>query len=200
MTTSFFGRPVAGHLVRGPGARRSPASPAGRCVSPGQTSRARGGPRGRVGLARLRGLVGGARTAEEHDGPVDARRFRMLIGIAGVPSARGGRVDRPHVQVGTRSSARSRRSRGVRSRRGSGNRRARLTLRAIREYRGQNRRRWASTSGSSAPSSGPAPCGWATASSRCSAGCQYVSVRRGADPRPRTRGRERTRPRRTSRR
>ena len=141
VTTSFFGRPVAGHLVRGPWSE-AVSSVAGRPLRLARTDEPG------VGVDREDGsvsLVSEASLEElerlsEHDGPVDGRRFRMTIGITGC---------RPHeedewigrdVQVGDavvrpiETVARC----AITTKHPETGERDFDTLRAIREYRGQN--------------------------------------------------------------
>jgi uncharacterized protein YcbX len=84
VTTDFYGRPVQGHVVRGPWAE-SLGSYAGRPLRLLKADRAGAGvDRGNGGVSMLSdaSLVELRRQAGR-DEPVDARRFRMLIGIGG---------------------------------------------------------------------------------------------------------------------
>ena len=87
LTTSFFGRPVAGRLVEGPWSHAL-SEVAGRPLRLVRTEEpGHGADRGSragvslVGAASLRALAGAA--GVEH---VDGRRFRMLFGIDGLPA------------------------------------------------------------------------------------------------------------------
>jgi uncharacterized protein len=85
VTTSFYGREVEGHVVRGPWGEALSAFVGRRLrlVQPERVGAALDRGRGGVSLlstASLEALRAAART----DRPVDARRFRMLFGVEGV--------------------------------------------------------------------------------------------------------------------
>ena len=92
LTTSFFGRPVAGRVVEGPWSEAL-SGLAGRALRLVRTEQPghgadRGGRAGvsLVGTASLKALAGAAGVDR-----VDGRRFRMLFGVDGVP---------PHAEDG----------------------------------------------------------------------------------------------------
>jgi MOSC domain-containing protein len=93
IVTSFFGRPVAGHLVEGPWSDALTAH-IGRPVRLARTEREGDGlDRGRLAGATLvsTGSLEALRDAAGKNAPVDGRRFRMTIGIDGVePHAEDG--------------------------------------------------------------------------------------------------------------
>jgi uncharacterized protein YcbX len=96
--TSFYGRPVAGHVVEGPfgEALSELAGIPVRLVRADQPGAAVDrGTRGAVSL-----LSQAALEQLNPDSPLDGRRFRMLFGIGGVPAhAEDGWIDRP-VRIG----------------------------------------------------------------------------------------------------
>jgi uncharacterized protein len=84
--TVFYGRPVRGRLVEGPW-NEALSSLAGEPLRLVQPSRAGAGiDRGRGGAVSLlsRASLEPLRAAAGVDGPVDERRFRMLLGVDGV--------------------------------------------------------------------------------------------------------------------
>jgi uncharacterized protein YcbX len=93
VVTVFYGRPVRGHLVEGPfaGALSEVAGEPLRLVRPEQpgaaVDRGRGGAVSLVTTAALHAIADAAGC----DGPLDGRRFRMLLGVAGLP---------PHAEDG----------------------------------------------------------------------------------------------------
>jgi uncharacterized protein YcbX len=101
-TTSFYGRPVRGHLVEGPwsealsefiGEPLRLVAPAGAGAG---IDRGRGGAVSLLSTAALGPLAQAAGV----EGPVDGRRFRMLLGIDGIPAnAEDGWIGR-EVRVG----------------------------------------------------------------------------------------------------
>lgn len=101
LTTSFFGRPVAGRLVTGPWSDAL-SEVAGRPLRLVRTEeRGHGADRGSragvslVGTASLGALAGAAGVDA-----VDGRRFRMLFGVDGIPAhAEDGWLGRP-VRIG----------------------------------------------------------------------------------------------------
>jgi uncharacterized protein YcbX len=102
VVTSFFGRPVEGHLVEGPWSAALSAY-VGRPVRLARTEREGDGvDRGRLAGATLvsTGSLDALRDAAGESTPVDGRRFRMTIGIDGVePHAEDGWIG-SHVRVG----------------------------------------------------------------------------------------------------
>jgi uncharacterized protein len=88
LTTVFFGRPVSGRLVEGPFSEaisRFAGKPL-RLVRPDRPAdavdRGDAGPVTLVTAAALGAIAGAAGC----DGPLDARRFRMLLGVGGLPA------------------------------------------------------------------------------------------------------------------
>jgi uncharacterized protein YcbX len=85
VTTSFYGRPVAGRLVRGPWAEAL-STFAGRplrLVQPAQPGGGLDRAGGAVSLLSTASLEA-LRVAAKAPGPIDPRRFRMLFGVEGV--------------------------------------------------------------------------------------------------------------------
>jgi uncharacterized protein YcbX len=101
VTTSFFGRPVAGRLVAGPWAEAL-SGLAGRPVRLVRVNEPGAGPdRGRrAGVSLVSTASLDALAAAAQDGPVDPRRFRMLFGIAGVGPHEEDTWLRRRVQLG----------------------------------------------------------------------------------------------------
>ena len=101
-TTIFYGRPVRGRLVVGP-FNDALSELAGEPLRLVQPSRAGDGiDRGKSGAVSLlsRASLEPLREAAEADGPVDERRFRMLLGIDGVEAhAEDGWIGR-EVRIG----------------------------------------------------------------------------------------------------
>jgi uncharacterized protein YcbX len=101
VTTDFYGRPVEGHVVRGPWADAL-AGYAGRPLRLVKADRAGAGvDRGNGGVSMLSDAsLEELRRRAGREEPVDARRFRMLIGIGGTePHEEDGWIGR-RVRVG----------------------------------------------------------------------------------------------------
>jgi uncharacterized protein len=141
VTTSFFGRPVSGHLVVGPWSDAI-SGVAGRPLRIARTDEPG------VGVDREDGtvsLVSEASLAElalrgGHEGSLDGRRFRMLVGVTGCRAHEEDEWIGRDVQVGEavlrpiETIARC----AITTRNPDTGERDFDTLRAIRGYRGQN--------------------------------------------------------------
>lgn len=141
VTTDFYGRDVAGHVVRGPWAD-AVASDVGRPVRLVRADRPGDGvDRGKGGGVTLLSEASVEELSNRSGEPVDARRFRMLIAVTGTqPHEEDTWIDgdveigearvRVHGNVGRCAITTQSPETGVRDF---------DSLRAIKEYRGQNR-------------------------------------------------------------